>query len=564
MSNPIALVDHRAYVYVGDTLSWLRRMSSDSVDCVVTSPPYWGLRDYGTAFWVEGDPRCDHVVGADATRTPWANRIKGPNGGRTIAGFRDQQPARSIGGTCLRCGAIRADYQIGLEPTLGQHIDVIVEIFAEIWRVLKPTGSVWLNYGDCYATAPNGRSAAATRAAGQDDRSFRDKPFSTVGPIYEEGHSRRHDPKRRVGEAGFQRDSSDGRGVFEGTDWGSSGAGTRRIDHGGRVVAGGVLKDKDLCMLANRIAIALQEWGWWVRSEIVWGKKNPMPDSSGRGRPSVAHEKIWLLTKSADADVWYARDSGDVSFHPDLSERVPLVTRPDREGPRWIRLGSYYDAGAVMQASSPQSHARMAQDVAAQKGGTRADRPMKAVASKISGGQRNNASMDAALKTYTVGGHRRSQNVGGDPRLAGHVNHTGMSALGRGHGRLLRNYEPAPDDAPDGAPLPVWPIGSHAYKDAHYATFPPELAERCILAGCPPNGLVLDPFGGSGTVALVALRHGRRCDLIELKPDHVEQARRRIEMDWMGEDERRRARAKRAAAGKSADPGPLFRREAAE
>lgn len=70
------------------------------------------------------------------------------------------------------------------------------------------------------------------------------------------------------------------------------------------------------------------------------------------------------------------------------------------------------------------------------------------------------------------------------------------------------------------------------FSEAHFATFPPELAERCILAGCPKGGLVLDPFGGSGTTALVALRHGRRAALIELNPDYAEMARRRIETEW--------------------------------
>lgn len=167
-------------IVCGDSIAVLRAMPSDCVDCVVTSPPYWGLRDYG----VEG--------------------------------------------------------QIGLEPTLGEHIGRLVEVFEEVRRVLRPGGTCWVNYGDCYATAPNGRSAADTKTAGNDDRTFRDKPFSTVG---------------------------------------------------------GVLKPKDLCMVSNRLAIALQDAGWWVRSEIVWEKPNAMPESI-RDRPAQSHEKIWMLSKS--------------------------------------------------------------------------------------------------------------------------------------------------------------------------------------------------------------------------------------------------------------------------
>jgi len=92
------------------------------------------------------------------------------------------------------------------------------------------------------------------------------------------------------------------------------------------------------------------------------------------------------------------------------------------------------------------------------------------------------------------------------------------------NGRNLRNYEPAP--------VSVWNIATRPFSDAHFATFPPELAERCILAGCPKGGLVLDPFGGAGTTALVALRHGRRASLIEINPDYAEMTRARIEKEW--------------------------------
>lgn len=303
-------------ILLGDVRKRLNDLPSDSVDCVVTSPPYWGLRDYG----VEG--------------------------------------------------------QIGLEPDLSSHITVMVEVFEHVRRVLKPSGTCWVNYGDCYATS-----------------------------------------------------------------------------------AGGGLKPKDLCMLPARFAIALQDAGWWLRSEIVWSKPNPMPESV-TDRPSAAHEKIFLLTKS----------------------------------PRY-----FYDAAAVREAAADSSIKRWAQDIDAQEGSARAN-----------GGRKTNGKMKA---------------VGGPAKQRGHTRrHNGLTDQWDGMtkaeqqeiGRNMRN---------------VWTIATRPFKEAHFATFPPALVEPCIKAGCPKGGLVLDPFGGSGTTGLVASRLQRDATLIELNPDYAAIARRRIDDD---------------------------------
>lgn len=309
-------------ILVGDVRERLRQLPEDSFDCVVTSPPYWGLRDYG------------------------------------VAG------------------------QLGLEPTLGEHIAVMVDVFAEVHRVLKPSGTLWLNYGDCYANSPNGRSAADTKAAGNDDRTFRDKPFSTIG---------------------------------------------------------GKLKAKDLCMIPNRLAIALQEWGWWVRSEIIWGKSNPMPESI-KDRPSTSHEKIFMLTKSSR--YFYNSAAASVAAKEEYEDRYKYAFG----GPKAV-VG--HDSG---------------------KGRT------KPIGDREYSGKRN-----------------------------------------------LRNYEPAP--------VAMWLMGTAAFSEAHFATFPPELVERCLAAGCPNGGSVLDPFGGAGTTALVADQMQLDCTTIELNPDYVHIAARRIEAD---------------------------------
>lgn len=449
MIEPTTFLDGRVTQYLGDVRVVLRQMPSDHYDCVVCSPPYWGLRDYG------------------------------------VAG------------------------QIGLEPTLGEHLEVMVEVFSEVRRVMKPGATLWLNYGDCFATSPNGRSAADTKAAGNDDRTFRDKPFSTIGPIVT-GAPPRAGRSQNLGNTG-----SDG---------------VRRN------FTGGVLKPGDLCMIPNRLAIALQDDGWWVKGEIVWGKTNPMPDSSGAIRPSTAHEKIWLLTKSDKSGYFRARDTGEITDTPDLTERVPMVTTGEL-GVRWIRMPFFYDAAAVRIQRITADDGKKPDGWNTASGGHGSFHPKGREKGERTDKQRGHSRRHQGFND-------RWDNMERAEQVA--------------NGRLLRNYEPAD--------LEVWPISPQPFPESHFATFPPELAERCIKAGCPNGGHVLDPFGGAGTTALVAATLGRTATLIELNPEYATLARARIEAAFMGKEEGSRHMVKQLGKDRVPfEPGSLFANiEAAE
>jgi DNA modification methylase len=244
-------------VHCGHVLDMLAGVPDETIQCVVTSPPYWGLRDYGIppSIW-DGDSGCQH----EFTETP----APGGNGdGKSFR--RDKAAGRESGGSqpgfCIHCGAWRGC--LGLEPTPELFIQHMVLIFTELRRVLRKDGTLWLNLGDSYAA---GTSAARKKGKGD------------VG--------------------GWQRDEQFSR------------------------VHAALLKPKDLVGIPWRVALALQADGWYLRSDIIWAKPNPMPESV-TDRPTKAHEYIFLLTKSAkyfyDADAVREAHSDNLTATHNLS-----------------------------------------------------------------------------------------------------------------------------------------------------------------------------------------------------------------------------------------------------
>ena len=215
-----------------------------SVQCVVTSPPYWGLRKYaGNQELVWGrTEECAHEWSSNGTRKQSPQRDHAADG--SFGETRGQEKARagmafeaSLGNTCLSCGAWRGGF--GLEPTVAMYVQHTVEILREIRRVLRPDGICFWNIGDSYA-----RSGAGG------------------------GRNRKRNEHRQ--HAAF---SDSGRPINSS------------------------LKRKDLCLIPQRIAIAAQDDGWWVRDITIWQKANPLPESV-RDRCTKSYESILMLTKS--------------------------------------------------------------------------------------------------------------------------------------------------------------------------------------------------------------------------------------------------------------------------
>ncbi len=245
-----------------------------SVQCVVTSPPYWGLRDYGTAKWEGGDPECDHIDKDKLAERKRQQKSMIAVGERTDGSTRTRVHDETIGkewqyrNTCAKCGAKRIDRQLGLEKTPEEYIERMVAVFRHVWRVLRDDGTCWVNMGDSYAN-----------------------------------------DSKWGGETG---------GKHAGGLHGKTGIGRRKTKTG--------LKSKDLCMMPARLAIALQADGWYLRSDIIWAKPNPMPESV-TDRPTKSHEHLFLLTKKPkyfyDADAVREEHADPNDNRPGRTEYAP-------------------------------------------------------------------------------------------------------------------------------------------------------------------------------------------------------------------------------------------------
>lgn len=132
----------------GNCLETLKTIESESIQCCVTSPPYWGLRDYGTAEWQGGDVNCSHK--RDSKQS-----VLCKTGQKNLEGAIGDGIYKT---KCSRCGAIRKDKQLGLEETPQEYVANMVKVFSEVKRVLAKDGTLWLNLGDSYAGSGKGPS----------------------------------------------------------------------------------------------------------------------------------------------------------------------------------------------------------------------------------------------------------------------------------------------------------------------------------------------------------------------------------------------------------------------
>lgn len=357
-----------AKILIGDNRQTLQSLPDQSIQTVVTSPPYWGLRDYGTKSWTGGDESCEHVKDSSKTKkfgNEEFNKNRPSREATKVKGYYYE-------GTCGLCGAEQEDMQIGLEQTPDEFIEQLCLVFDEIWRVLKNDGTIWVNLGDSYA-------------AMRDSKSSPDSLRDGDGTAVPQAANRNPANLKAAG-----------------------------------------LKHKDLVGIPWRFAFAMQARGWYLRSDIIWHKPNPMPESV-TDRPTKSHEYIFLMTKS----------------------------------PRY-----YYDHEAIKEDAIWAEEKRAGQ---------------------------------------------------------GRLHYDGKRQGEKGTGQ--ENFVSIVDKKNKRS---VWQVNVKGYKEAHFATYPTELIEPCILAGSKEGDTVLDPFSGSGTTGEVSLKHGRHYIGLELNPDYAAISEKRI------------------------------------
>jgi len=440
MSDPLTIIH-------GDALSSLRTLENESAQTCVTSPPYWSLRDYGVEplTW-DGAEGCDHQWG-DTIAVNATNHIDKRRWNHTRNGRDEEQPPekrvawlRTVvdqGNVCEACGAWRGN--LGLEPTPELYVQHIVDVFRELKRVLRNDGTLWLNLGDSYA----GSWGARSRANGNDIKSTL-QGGSLLSARQIEAHPR----------------------------------GT----HTGSLKNTPGLKPKDLVGIPWMVAFALRADGWYLRSDIIWSKPNPMPESV-TDRPTKSHEYIFLLSKSQK----YYYQSAAIA-EPVMESSLIRAEAGVKFGGNNLCPDTRLQSGNEWKPKAEGRNSRI------------------------------NVSRDPAHEREYEGKNRRE-----DDQWSGR--------------RMLKNAKAARDNgAPHDSPFgvtrnkrSVWTVATAPFKDAHFATFPSDLITPCILAGAEAGGVVLDPFAGSGTTAKVTIELGRKAIAIEPKAEYVEMIKRRCQ-----------------------------------
>lgn len=531
----------------GNVLAELQKIPDNSIDTVITSPPYWGLRDYGeqTKIIWDGDENCKHQ---------WNYRQFKQHSGRgdcqKSGKYSEQQsiPDKKLkDSVCLKCGAWYG--QLGLEPTLDLFIQHLLQITKELYRILKPTGVLFWNHGDCYS--------------GNSSYSSKEK---TIKPYL--------DPKLPARKRARE------------------------------VVNQSTIMSKCLCMQNYRLIIKMiDEQNWILRNNIIWNKPNHMP-CSVQDRLSNVYEPVFMLVKNNKTQYYYNVKTGQMTDKKPkvlkegtdwdwvIKQQLPEGLKPSDFNTEWeyrqyIRNGKQYNSKEPYKSNTPGCTPKKGKKISYWKS---IDYWFDLEAIRVPHAQ---SSLDR-IKQAQI------HNEKFDPKRH---KHEGKEQPGRKRSQspfeILESIKDRGLPAGGKNPGDVWNICTHPYSEAHFAVFPEKLIEPMIKCGCPQwicpkcgklrirltkteqivirkfedkgkvkevleakdkrkvtprsrtgvdtraihkttgwsdcfcncswkPGIVLDPFMGSGTVGVVAKKLDRNFIGIELNKEYIKIAEKRI------------------------------------
>lgn len=531
-------MEYENKILQGDAMAMLKQLPDESINCVMTSPPYWALRDYGSSVEIiwDGKENCEHE---------WNSKERKLHSGTTksiISGDDSGHlnEASTIDHFCFKCGAWKG--QLGLEPTFDLYIKHLCDIFDEVKKVLRKDGTCWVNLGDTY----NAHSTGNGNVGGMEKNNKLIQDIQTGN--------------------------------------------NRKID----------LPDKSLCLIPFRFAIEMQNRGWILRNVIIWHKPNCMP-SSVKDRFTVDFEYVFFFVKNKK--YWFEtqyerlaessfnddrKDKGlvphksgksfdELLFNKNIKEKrlVPYSVQPrDKEFVEYRNLPDIKSFAEWLNIH--RKNLGLTIEQIEKEFGNQAPHHWFNAESfpSVEDYKKLKIILDLAndydydmTKIYTKSSEKKYAIMG-----------TSINSCGRNK-------------------RAVWSICPQPFPEAHFATYPEELCETPIKAGCPEfvcnkcgkarekileskgtgldysnnsnykreipkdnpsakfnrnsnlklnaeyefkgysscdcnvgfsSGIVLDPFFGAGTTGLVALKQNKQFIGIELNPEYIKIAEERL------------------------------------
>jgi DNA modification methylase len=420
-------------IYQGHTPEVLKTFPDDSIDCVVTSPPYWSLRDYKLELQIwDGDAKCKHEWNNTIRKHPMDRR--GATGNLGNSKSLDEAQGEINEGFCSLCGAWRG--QLGLEPTFELYLKHLIQIFDEIKRVLKPTGTCWVNLGDSYSGSN----------CGSND--YREKDGLGLNP-----------QKRYKGQKPGKTS----------------------------------IPAKSLCAIPERFKIMMIDRGWICRNTIIWYKRNCMP-SSANDRFTVDFEYVYFFVKNQK--YWFEQQFEEQSLntHNKGSKLHPPIEDAGIGHKDWHKY--------TPETFLPQ-------------------------------GRNKRCVWDITTQPYSEAHFATFPEKLVEPMIRAGCPKYICKKCGKAREKIFKETE-GKKYTEEGNPEGI-NRSKMKWNDSHPTKNPRFWSDPTVIGytdcGCNAGwegGIILDPFIGSGTVAKVAKRLKRNWIGIELNPEYIEMAKKRI------------------------------------